>query len=303
MEHTFHVAVNWNACNKGGMGGGQRVNAIVSAKELREAILARFDELSPRLQEIARYILDDPDSAGVETLSVISQRTGVPPSAMVRFAQAFGFNGAASMQRLLKDELLAARPETAYNRRAREFLETSDDAHPPRPADLLGEFADASARSLEHMLQSVDQARFEEAVAMIQAAETVHVAGFRRSYPVAAYLAYSLQRSGKRTIMIDGTGGMGKLQSGRIAAGDLVIGISFTPYAEETIGLVEEAAEAGIPVLMITDSLVGPAARHADCLLQIRDSEVRGFRTLSAPICLAQALAIAYAFEPLRAAG
>lgn len=270
---------------------------IASAKELREAILGRFDELSPRLQQIARYILDDPDSAGVETLSVIAQRTGAPPSAMVRFAQTFGFDGAASMQRLLKDELLATRPEAAYHRRARNFLEAADHGMPPRPFDLLAEFAGASTVSLEHMLESVGHDQFERAVDLLLAADAVHVAGFRRSFPVAAYLAYSLQRSGKRAFLIDGVGGMEKLASACIKPGDLVIAISFSPYAPEMVELAEQVASGDVPILMVTDSLVGPIARWATCLLQIRDTEVRGFRTLASPICLAQALAISYAFE------
>lgn len=271
--------------------------AIDSAQRLREAILERFDELSPRLQQIARYILDDPHSAGVETLAVISERTGAPPSAIVRFAQTFGFNGAASMQRLLKDQLLAARPESGYHRRAREFLEGAENSPLPPPFDLLTEFAGASALSLEHLMQSVDRDRFGECIEMLRRAETVHVAGFRRSFPVAAYLAYSLQRGGKRTILVDGIGGMAGLQANRIGKGDLLVGISFSPYADEMVAIAEQVAAVGIPIAMITDSPVGPIAKWADCLLQVRDAEVRGFRTLSASMCLAQALAISYAFE------
>lgn len=271
--------------------------AIGSAQQLREAILERFDELSPRLQQIARYILDDPHSAGVETLAVISDRTGAPPSAIVRFAQTFGFNGAASMQRLLKDQLLATRPESGYHRRAREFLEGAEDAPLPGPFDLLTEFAEASALSLEHLLRSVDRDRFEECVGMLGKAETVHVAGFRRSFPVATYLAYSLQRSGKRAILVDGIGGMTGLQANRIGKGDLLVGISFSPYADEMVTLIEQVAAAGAPIAMISDSPVGPVAKAANCLLQVRDTEVRGFRTLSASMCLVQALAISYAFE------
>ncbi|SFG08042.1 transcriptional regulator, RpiR family [Novosphingobium sp. CF614] len=271
--------------------------ATDSAQQLREAILERFDELSPRLQQIGRYILDDPNSAGVETLAVISDRTGAPPSAIVRFAQTFGFNGAASMQRLLKDQLLAARPESGYHRRAREFLEGAEDTPLPGPVDLLAEFAGASALALEHLLQSVDHDRFEECVAMLREAETVHVAGFRRSFPVAAYLAYSLQRGGKRAILVDGIGGMAGLQANRIGKGDLLVGISFSPYADEMVSLAEHVAQAGTPIAIITDSPVGPVAKPANCLLQVRDTEVRGFRTLSGSMCLVQALAISYAFE------
>lgn len=273
------------------------MTAIENASQLRDTILARYDALSPRLQQIARFVLDDPHSAGVETLAVISERTGAPPSAIVRFAQTFGFHGAAPMQRLLKDDLLAAQPESGYHKRARQFLETGQEGEAPHPCDLLAEFASASALSLDHLGETIDRAAFERSVTLLQTAETVYVAGFRRSFPVASYLAYSLQRSGKRAILADGIGGLGRLQIGQIGERDLLIGISFSPYAPEMMELIDAAAGAGSQVAMITDSLVGPMAKTADCVLQIRDAEVRGFRTLAASMCLVQALAIAYAFE------
>ena len=45
-----------------------------SAEELRQAILARYDSLSKRLQQIARYVLDEPNAVALETLA---RRTGI----------------------------------------------------------------------------------------------------------------------------------------------------------------------------------------------------------------------------------
>src|SRR3546814_14462754 len=70
---------------------------------------------------------------------------------------------------------------------------------------------------------------------MIADAETVHVAGFRRSFPVAAYLAYSLQQAGKRMQFIDGVAGLALGHGPSIGSDDLLIAISYHPYAEETV--------------------------------------------------------------------
>src|SRR3546814_20336799 len=73
-----------------------------TAEEFRALVLAHYDGLSRRLQQIARYVLDHPNEVALETLAVIAQRAAVQPSAIVRFAKGFGFAGASQMQRLFR---------------------------------------------------------------------------------------------------------------------------------------------------------------------------------------------------------
>src|SRR3546814_7637005 len=92
-----------------------------TAEELRVEILLRYESLSKRLQQIARYVLDDPSAVALETLAVLADRTGVQPSAIVRFAKSFGFDGATQMQRLFRDGLLSGNATLGYSERVREF--------------------------------------------------------------------------------------------------------------------------------------------------------------------------------------
>ena len=59
----------------------------------------------------------------------------------------------------------------------------------------------------------------------------------------------------------------------------------------------EIAMAAGAKVLSISDSLVGPVAKASSLVLQVRESEVRNFRSLAASLCVAQSLVIGLAFE------
>jgi DNA-binding MurR/RpiR family transcriptional regulator len=88
-----------------------------------------------------------------------------------------------------------------------------------------------------------------------------------------------------------------------ITARDLLIAVSYHPYAEETVHVVDAAVERGAKVLSISDSLVSPVAKPATLVLQVREAEIRKFRSLSASMCLAQALVISYAFAASPAAG
>jgi DNA-binding MurR/RpiR family transcriptional regulator len=49
----------------------------------------------------------------------------------------------------------------------------------------------------------------------------------------------------------------------------------------------ETAAACGARVLAFSDSQVSPIAKLAGCLLPVRETDVRSFRTLSVPLCRA----------------
>ncbi|WGM30572.1 MurR/RpiR family transcriptional regulator [Brevundimonas sp. NIBR11] len=270
--------------------------APATADELCAEIVLRYESLSKRLKQIARYILDEPNDIALETLAVIASRCDVQPSTIVRFAKSFGFEGASQMQRLFRDGLLSNNMALGYSERVRQLNETtsSDKA---RPADLLAEFVEGNILALQNLLQTVSRAEIRSAVDLIAKAHTVHVVGFRRSFPVASYLVYSLLQAGKRAVFVDGVAGLAMAQVQAIGPQDLLIAVSYHPYAGETVAIVEAARENGAKVLAISDSLVSPVAKPADLVLQTRESEVRKFRSLSASMCLAQALVINFAFE------
>src|SRR4051812_38951089 len=124
-----------------------------TADELRAAILARYDGLSKRLQQIARYVLDEPNELALETLAVIAERSGVQPSAIVRFAKSFGFDGASQMQRLFRDGLLSGHAALGYSERVRSFTRAVDRSTALGGAELLSEFVEGNTMALQNLPQ------------------------------------------------------------------------------------------------------------------------------------------------------
>lgn len=269
--------------------------APATAEEFRTRLLERYDDLSKRLQQIARYVLDEPNELALETLGVIAQRCGVQPSAIVRFAQSFGFSGATQMQRLFRDGLLAGNAGLGYGERVRRFNEAVDRS--AAGVGLLSEFIEGNVLALQNLRQTVTEVEMKAAVRLIAKAEFIYVVGFRRAFPVSSYLAYSLQQLGKRVLFIDGVAGLAKPQVNSIESKDLLIAVSYHPYAAEAVEVVGIAAARGAKILSISDSQVSPIAKSATVVLQARDSETRGFRSLAASMCLAQALVIGFGFD------
>lgn len=279
------------------------VAAPKDLERLRADIVRRYEELSPRLQQVAQFALDHPNDMGLQTLAVIAERCNVQPSTVVRFAKAMGYEGASDMQKLFRDELLTFAPSPSYADRIRQFDDRSGAVDVLAPQELLQEFADANIIALEHLKGSIRKADLEKAVALIREAAAVYIIGLRRSFPVASYLAYALRHvDEKRAYLLDGVAGMLAEQSGMARQNDLLIAISFRPYAAETAEIVAQARARGARVIAISDTRVSPIARDADVVFETKDAEVLQFRSLTASLCLAQALVVSYAFQSERRA-
>ncbi len=267
-----------------------------TVEALRAEIMRQYDDASRRMKQVASFVLDKPEDVAFETLAVVADRAGVQPSTIVRFAKSLGYPGASQMQKVIRDELLASHISLAYGDRVRHFSQSAGTSDKDSAGAILEEFAQADILALTHLRQSLKPGQIEGAVAAIVKAQTVYIAGFRRAFPAAAYLAYALQRAGKRTCFIDGTGGLWANQIRGVGSEDLLIAISFWPYAEETVKCHGMALEQGTPVLSITDSSVSPLVKGAEQALLIREAEVRAFRSLTSTLCLVQSLVIGYAF-------
>ena len=264
---------------------------------LRSEITNRYDELSPRLKQVASFVLDNPNDIALETLAVNASRCDVQPSTIVRFAKVFGYSGASEMQRLFRDEILAAAPSPSYSERIRQFQERSDTVDWLLPYNVMREFAESNIIALEHLRDAVREDDLDRSLELMHGAHTIYLAGVRRAFPVAAYLAYSLSHVEKRAFLLDGVAGMTSEQSWMLGPEDLVIAVSFKPYAGETLAVVERATANGAPLIAISDSRLSPVAKSANVCFEIKDAEVRQFRSLTASMCLAQTLVISYAYK------
>ena len=84
---------------------------IQTYKHLRQVLVGAHPTLPGRLRQIAEYALAHPDDMALETIAVLSERSEVSPSGMVRFARALGFSGFTEMQKGFREGLLHHMPD------------------------------------------------------------------------------------------------------------------------------------------------------------------------------------------------
>ena len=268
-----------------------------TAEELRLQIKRDYQTYSKQLRIVAQYILDHPNEIGLETVTVVADRMGVQPSTVVRLAKVLGFNGASQLQKLFKEEVVNGAGALGYKERIRRYKQPSEGTKTNRISSVLDEALECGVLGLEDLRHSMNPEHIEKAVRLIQNAESVFVAGFLRSFPVAAYLSYALQRLRKSIVFIDGAGGLYEHQMGYASEKDLLIAVGFNPYSDQIVATLNRAKSQKMRILGISDSHVSPVVVDADAPFIVHDPEVRGFRTLTSSITLAQAIVLAYAFH------
>jgi DNA-binding MurR/RpiR family transcriptional regulator len=270
--------------------------APATVDKLLQRITADFESLPRQLKRVASYISEQTDRVMVDRISDIATQCEVHPSAIVRFCQRFGFSGFSEMQALFRDAYtLKASPVQNYQQRIRKLI--ANKSHKASSADLARECVEATLSGLDRLGNELDDEAFEKAVDLLVNADNIYVVGVRRSFAVADYLVYNLQHTNKRIHLVSGLGGSYRGQMRSVRANDLIIAISFSPYGKESQQCVRIAQHNGAKSLIITDSPLSPLAKRANAVLMVNEGSAFAFRSLSATLCLCQALFIALAYR------
>ena len=272
----------------------------VSPPATVEAFLKRasgeFTSLSRQLKAIARYVERHRDHLGLEKIQDVAARCEVQPSAVVRFAKHFGYSGYSDLQRVFRDGMTQRiAPSRNYQARIRSVVESAQGAL--APADVAHEFVGGTIAGLQELQRDLKGSTVNKAVELLAAAPVVWVVGSRRAYPVAAYLAYAMQHTDKAVQLVSFVGAMHQGQLRGVREGEVMIAVSFAPYAAETVAAVETARGQGARVIAITDSRMSPLAAHAALAFIVHESSTFGFRALTNAMALAQGLFVALAYR------
>jgi len=259
--------------------------------DLNREISSRYESLSKRLRQIAEFALQNPNEIAIESIAVIAQHAEVQPSALIRFAKAFGFEGFSDLQRIFQQRLRESRP--SYSERIAAMREELHGQSDHGPLAILTRFAEANIAALQHLCEETKASDLDRAVQILRKAETIHLVAQRRSFPLAAYLYYALSKIGRRANLIDAIGGMDQEQRLLMEPRDALVAITYADYTPRVVETVAFAAQRKVPVVGITDQPLSPLTAQCDVVFYVEDAAVHDFRSLGASMCLAQSLVVA----------
>ncbi len=257
---------------------------------LKDLLISRREDLPRRLVQVAAFALENPDEVAFGTVASVAAQAEVQPSTLIRFAQTLGYAGFTDLQEVFRAQLKSHWPD--YRERLARIGDRVDDRRDGTNG-LLDGFAETAIASIDRLRNTVSTAEIDRAATLLADAGTIYLLGLRRVFPVSAYLAYALGKIGFRAVLVDNVAALGPEQFVGATSSDVLVAISFTPYSPITVDLAGRAAERGVPVIAITDSPFSPLSPNAAVQLEVVEADYAGFRSLSATLSLAMALAVA----------
>ena len=262
---------------------------VTTYEELKDLIGRTYPDMSKQLQRIARFALEQPNDLALGTVATVAEATQVQPSAMIRFANALGYKGFSDMQQVFRGHLLD-RSDSYRERIDQMRRKKSQGAR--APAGVLHELVSQSVIELGQLEETILQSDLKAAVKLISNSPRIFVLAQRRAFPVAGYLAYALGQLELRTHLLDGSGGMLREGLRAMSKGDVLVASSFRNYSPEVVDMAAKARGLGVHVIAITDGPLSPLKPSAHVFLELADDSSKPFRSLVAPLCLAQALVV-----------
>jgi DNA-binding MurR/RpiR family transcriptional regulator len=235
--------------------------------------------------------LSNPDEIAFGTAASIAHTAGVQPSTLIRFAQHLGFDGFTSLQSVFRERLRER--QVSYEERLAALH--GDMPGLSKNRTILDGFLTAATHSIETISRQVDEDVLTRAVDILAKAETIYLLARRRSYPIAAYMAYAFGKLKIRNQLVESPAGIDAEILSFAGPADAAIAISFSPYASATVEHAAMLAAGNVPVIAITDSAFSPLAQSAKAWFEIAEGDFSGFRSLSGTVALAMALTVSVA--------
>ena len=258
-----------------------------SYEEFHRDIRSRYDALPRRLKQVADFIMKQPDDVALGTVSELAKGADVQPSAVIRFAQTFGFEGFTELQLIFQQHLRNRGKPYKQRVTALQSIHGKQD----KTLTVLNQFYYAALESLHALHQHIDTNRLEKAIKCLSKGRCIYILGLRRSMPVARYLSYLFLKLEIHHCILGLETGLEEEAMLMAGSRDAAIVISFTDYAVRTVEIFKALEKKKVPIVSITDSPASPVIPESGLWLEVIEANYQGFRSNAATMTLIMTLA------------
>lgn len=246
----------------------------------------------PRAErQVAEVVLADPRVAAFATVAELGRRAGTSGATVVRLAERLGYDGWVGLQaeaRAALDQQL--RPAAVRIREATR-------------GDVLEQTAAREAANVHATLGAVDRTAFSNATSLLaDGKRAVHILAGDAEAGIGALLvaALDLLRPGVQSVKGSPPAVTRALAHARPA--DVLIAIDLRRYERWVLETASSAADRGLEVIAITDSVLSPLARVSSATFVVTAEGAGPFDSHVGTLALGNALATGVARRIRRAA-
>lgn len=244
----------------------------------------RAPQLTPRMQEAAKYILDNPADFGLDYIRETARKSGVSTFTLIRLAEKLGFDSFEAFRDPFRHALVSTT----------ELQDRPDWIDPLFAHGKAGQVqAEAALNTLSNAQRSLERqnpALLAEVVEVLLAADRAFVTAVRASYSMAYYFHYVGRMALTSLELIPRHMGSAVDELIHAKPGDAMIAISLTPYSRETVEACQFAQARGVKLILITDSDFIAPDLVPDYVLTVSSNSTHHFACYSGVVSVLEAI-------------
>lgn len=244
-----------------------------------------YQNLPPRVRKAARYVVKAPMEVAMYSLRKVAERADVGPTTFVRLASHFGFASYNAFREVFREALGQGLHRYASNARELQQYRARTDFEL-----FYKKTGDVIVQNINATFSSITAADIAAAGEVMCEARRIYIVGLRCNYSLSFYLYYVLRTFMRNVVLLESNMGMLIDDLGRIGAKDVLVAISYEPYAIEAVKASEYAASAGARVIALTDTMLSPIAQPAANVLVIPPCGTSLYQSLAPSMALLEGL-------------
>lgn len=254
--------------------------------DIRLELERRYKSLTPKLRKAARYFQRNASMVAFHSLRESASAADVSPTTLNRLATEFGYPSYAEFREAFREPL--RRPVDAYGERAASIV--SGDQK--RGSETSDESFALLSNIIVELKNSLPDGEIEKAGEIITSARRLFIAGFRALYSPAFYFFYLVRTFREEVVLIDGHAGCLIDEIGAIREGDVLLILSYEPYANDAVQAANYAKNKGAATVAITDTVLSPIAELSSMCLIVPTMGVSFYQSMVPTMALLETLAV-----------
>ncbi len=251
---------------------------------LRDIILPKLQNLSPALRDAADYVLKNPNAVAMRSLRQVAELSGLKPPTYTRLAQSLGFRAYEELRELCRQDMVQSSTSISDKALALQQLKGGG------PGSFLSRHAAASINNIEKLSNDLDLSALSHAADELARAQSVVLVGALSSASLIDYLGYMAQMAFKNWRTSFGNHETVGVALRDIGPKDMVVVLTFEPYASRAVETAKRAHDAGIPTLVVTDGYTAPVAAYASHLFVVPTDSPHFFASAASLIVFFESL-------------
>jgi DNA-binding MurR/RpiR family transcriptional regulator len=229
---------------------------------LLERLKSKAKDFSPKQYILARFIAQNYEELAYSGITELSFATSVSEPSITRFARLLGYRGFPDLQAAIRAQIGQAKPEHS-------FIQDFNREEASGARKVIDEIFALESKSIEKTYRNLDPALLEQATNFLVKARKIVAAAAGLNYFFAEYAASYLSIIRKDVTALTRFDIPDFAVFADISDDDAVLAFSFPRYPTKMNAILKtlRSRNSNAKIIVITDSVLSPAAAYADCLL------------------------------------